>query len=295
MNQLDSKRRAQVVSALVEGNSIRATSRMTGIAQNTIIKLLTDLGAACAEYQDKAFRNLTCRKIQCDEIWSFVGSKAKNVSPDKEGVFGYGDVWTWVSMDADTKLVPCWLVGPRNAQAANEFISDLASRLANKVQLTTDGHKPYLEAIEKAFGGDIDYAQLVKIYGGEQTKQEAIKYSPVDCIGCKKVVVTGNPRGRDVSTSFIERQNLTMRMSMRRFTRLTNGFSKKVENHAHAIALHYMYYNFCRMHKSLRCTPAMAAGVVNTLWSIDDMLKAVDQYMPKPPAKRDPYKKRISN
>lgn len=295
MNQIDNKRRAQVVAALVEGNSIRATVRMTGVAKNTIVKLLTDLGAACAEYQDKAFRNLTCRKVQCDEIWSFVGSKAKNVSPDKEGVFGYGDVWTWVSMDADTKLVPCWLVGLRNAQAANEFISDLASRLANKVQLTTDGHRPYLEAVEKAFGGDIDYAQLVKIYGGEQTKQEAIKYSPVECVGCKKVVVTGNPKGSDVSTSYIERQNLTMRMSMRRFTRLTNGFSKKVENHAHAIALHYMYYNFCRMHKSLRCTPAMAAGVVKTLWSIDDMLSAVDQYMPKPPTKRGPYKKRISN
>lgn len=294
MNLLDNKRRAQVVAALVEGNSIRATVRMTGVAKNTIVKLLGDLGAACAEHQDKAFRNLTCKKIQCDEIWSFVGSKAKNVSPDKEGVFGHGDVWTWVSMDADTKLVPCWLVGPRNTEAATEFITDLAGRLANKVQLTTDGHRPYIEAVESAFGGDIDFAQLVKIYGPTSKKDET-RYSPAECVGCKKVVVTGNPRGRDVSTSYIERQNLTMRMSMRRFTRLTNGFSKKVENHAHAIALHYMYYNFCRMHKSLRCTPAMAAGVVNTLWSIDDMLNAVDQYMPKPATKRGPYKKRISN
>ena len=292
MNSIDNKKRVAVVAAFVEGNSIHATSRMTGVAQNTIFKLLADLGMACAEYQDKAFRNLTCKKIQCDEIWSFVGSKTKNVPEEKQGVFGYGDVWTWVSMDADTKLVPCWIVGPRNTEAAMEFIHDLADRLANKVQLTTDGHKPYLEAVEFAFGGDIDYAQLVKIYGGSQTKQEKIKYSPVDCIGCKKVVVTGNPRGRDVSTSFIERQNLTMRMSMRRFTRLTNGFSKKIENHAHAIALHYMYYNFVRIHKTLRCTPAMAANVTSKLWSIEDIINLLPKSEPK---LRGPYKKRISN
>ncbi len=294
-NALDNKQRAQVVAALVEGNSIRATVRMTGVAKNTIVKLLSDLGMACAEYQDRAFRNLTCKKIQCGEIWSFVGSKAKNVPEEKQGVFGYGDVWTWVSMDADTKLVPCWLVGPRNAEAANEFISDLASRLANKVQLTTDGHKPYLEAVESAFGGDIEYAQLVKIYGGSQTKQEQIKYSLAECLGCKKVVVTGDPLLKDVSTSFIERQNLTMRMSMRRFTRLTNGFSKKVENHAHAIALHYMYYNFVRIHKTLRCTPAMAANVTSRLWSIEDIIEMAMPYLEKAPSKRGPYKKRISN
>ncbi|MEO6050166.1 MAG: IS1 family transposase [Pyrinomonadaceae bacterium] len=292
MNKLDNNKRVQVVAALVEGNSIRATVRMTGVAKNTIIKLLSDLGMACAEYQDKAFRNLKCRKIQCDEIWSFVGSKARNVSPDKEGVFGYGDVWTWVSMDADTKLVPCWLVGPRNSEAAHEFISDLAGRLANKVQLTTDGHKPYLEAVESAFGGEIQFAQLVKIYGGSQTKQEQIKYSPAECLGCKKIVVTGDPLLKDVSTSFIERQNLTMRMSMRRFTRLTNGFSKKVENHAHAIALHYMYYNFVRIHKSLRCTPAMAADVTSKLWSIEDIVNLLPV---AEPTTRGPYKKRISN
>ena len=292
MNLLDNKKREQVIAALVEGNSIRATVRMTGVAKNTIIKLLADVGMVCAEYQDKAFRNLTCKKIQCDEIWSFVGAKAKNVSPDKEGLFGYGDVWTWVSMDAETKLVPCWLVGNRSTETAMEFISDLAGRLANKVQLTTDGHKPYLEAVESAFGGDIDYAQLVKIYGASPNKQDQIKYSPAECIGAKKVIVSGNPKRKDISTSYIERQNLTMRMSMRRFTRLTNGFSKKVENHAHAIALHYMYYNFVRIHKSLRCTPAMAAGVTNRLWEITDIVAL----LPEPETKkRGPYKKRISN
>ncbi|MFN0277480.1 MAG: IS1 family transposase [Pyrinomonadaceae bacterium] len=294
MKSLDNKTRAQVVAALVEGNSIRATVRMTGVSKNTIVKLLENLGMACAEYQDKAFRNLTCRRIQCDEIWSFVGSKAKNVSPEKEGVFGYGDVWTWVSMDADTKLVPCWLVGSRNTESAMEFIHDLAGRLANKVQLTTDGHRPYLEAVESAFGGDIDYAQLVKIYGASESKQDQIKYSPAECVGCKKVVVTGTPRGKDVSTSYIERQNLTMRMSMRRFTRLTNGFSKKVENHAHAIALHYMYYNFCRIHRSLRVTPAMAAGVTSKLWEIEDILRIAEPFFPKA-TKRGSYKKRISD
>jgi len=292
MNKIDNKKKVQVVAALVEGNSIRATVRMTGVSKNTIVKLLADLGAACAEYQDKAFRNLTCRKIQCDEIWSFVGAKAKNVPEDRREEFGYGDVWTWVSMDAETKLVPCWLVGPRNTEAAMEFIHDLASRLANKVQLTTDGHRPYLEAVESAFGGDIDYAQLVKIYGASPSKQDQIKYSPADCLGAKKIVVSGNPKKSDVSTSYIERQNLTMRMSMRRFTRLTNGFSKKVENHAHAIALHYMYYNFVRLHKSLRCTPAMAAGVTSNLWSIEDIVALLPEVEAK---ERGPYKKRISN
>jgi IS1 family transposase len=292
MNKLDNKRRAQVVAALVEGNSIRATVRMTGVAKNTIVKLLADLGMACAEYQDKAFRNLTCKKIQCDEIWSFVGAKQKNVPVDRKGEYGIGDVWTWVSMDADTKLVPSWLVGPRNTGAAYEFIHDLAGRLANKVQLTTDGHRPYLEAVESAFGGDIDYAMLIKIYGKSMGIKDETRYSPAQCLGAKKVVVTGNPKGSDVSTSYIERQNLTMRMGMRRFTRLTNGFSKKVENHAHAIALHYMYYNFVRVHKSLRCTPAMAAGVTSRLWSIENIVAL----LPEPVAtERGPYKKRNSN
>lgn len=292
MNYLDSKRRAQVISALVEGNSIRATVRMTGIAKNTIVKLLADIGAACAEYQDNAFTDLPCKKIQCDEIWSFVGAKAKNVPAEKKGVFGYGDVWTWVSMDADTKLVPCWLIGKRDAHAAYEFITDLARRLRHRVQLTTDGHKPYLEAVEAAFGCEIDYAMLVKIYGKEQNE---IRYSPAKYITAEERIISGNPNKKDISTSFIERQNLTMRMSMRRFTRLTNAFSKKVENHAHAIALHYMHYNFVRIHKTLRCTPAMAAGVTQTLWSLDDMLKAIEPYMPKKETKRGAYKKRSRN
>jgi len=293
MNSLDNAKREQVIASLVEGNSIRATVRMTGVAKNTIVKLLEDIGVACAEYQDKAFRNLRCKRIQCDEIWSFVGSKQKNVPADKADVFGFGDVWTWVAIDADTKLVPCWMVGPRNAEAANEFISDLAERLATRVQLTTDGFKPYLEAVEGAFGCDVDYAQLIKLYG-ENTgnRKDQTRYSPATCIGCKTEVVSGEPRKGHISTSYVERQNLTMRMSMRRFTRLTNGFSKKVENHAHAIALHYMYYNFVRIHKSLRCTPAMAAGVTNRLWDIEDIVNL----LPEPQAKkRGPYKKRNSN
>jgi IS1 family transposase len=289
MNQLDNKKRAQVIAALVEGSSIRATVRMTGISKNTIVKLLAEVGAACAEYQDKVFINLPCKKIQCDEIWSFVGAKAKNVPAEKQGQFGYGDVWTWVAIDADTKLVPCWNVGGRDGGAAFEFITDLAGRLRNRVQLTTDGHKAYLNAVEDAFGADIDYAMLVKIYGGEQKE---IRYSPAECLGTEQRIITGEPDKAHISTSFVERQNLTMRMSMRRFTRLTNAFSKKVENHIAAISLHYMHYNFVRVHQSLRCTPAMAAGVTKTLWSIDDMLNAIEPYMPKKETKRGSYKKR---
>lgn len=273
MNKLNNERRAQVVAALVEGNSIRATVRMTGVAKNTIVKLLEDLGTACAEYQDEAFRNLTCKRLQADEIWSFCYAKQKNVSPEHQGVFGYGDVWTWVAIDAETKLVPCWHVGRRDARAAYEFITDLASRLANRVQLTTDGHRPYLEAVEGAFGSEIDYAMLVKIYG---KPQEEIRYSPAQCLGAQTHVVTGDPDPAHVSTSYVERQNLTMRMSMRRFTRLTNGFSKKVDNHRHALALHYMYYNFARIHKTLRCTPAMAAGVTKRLWEVSDIVALLD-------------------
>lgn len=288
MNSLDKKRKAQVISALVEGNSIRATVRMTGVAKNTIVKLLEDVGMACAEYQDGAFQNLNVKRIQCDEIWSFVGAKAKNATQEQKEALNWGDVWTWVAMDADTKLVPCWLVGPRTADAAHEFITDLSSRLASRVQLTTDGHKPYLTAVESAFGSEIDYAMLVKVYG-KTSKKEETRYSPAECIGCEKHWVAGNPNPKHISTSYIERQNLTMRMSMRRFTRLTNGFSKKIENHAHAIALHYMYYNFVRIHKSLRCTPAMAAGVTNRLWEISDIVDLLPELEAK---ERGPYKKR---
>lgn len=273
MNKLNNERRAQVIAALIEGCSIRATSRMTGVAKNTVIKLLEDVGTACANYQDEAFRNLTCRRIECDEIWSFCYAKKKNVSPEHQGIFGYGDVWTWVAIDADTKLVPCWHVGRRDANAANEFMSDLASRLKTRVMLTTDGLKAYLEAVEGAFGADIDFAQLVKIYG---KSQDEVRYSPAECIGTHCEVITGDPFPPMISTSIVERQNLTMRMSMRRFTRLTNGFSKKVENHMHAIALHYMHYNFARIHKSLRCSPAMEAGVSKTLWSISDIVALMD-------------------
>lgn len=273
MNKLDKTRRIQVIASLVEGNSIRATVRMTGVAKNTIVKLLEDIGEACLNYQDKAFNNLTCKRLQCDEIWSFVGPKAKNVPAEKQGEFGVGDVWTWVAIDADTKLVPCWHVGKRDANAAYEFITDLASRLANRVQLSTDGHKPYLEAVEAAFGSEIDYAMLIKIYGGSQ---EEIRYSPSDYVASEKRIISGKPNKRDISTSFVERQNLTMRMSMRRFTRLTNGFSKKIENHIHALSLHYMYYNFVRVHQSLRCSPAMAAGVTKRLWEISDIVDLLD-------------------
>ena len=275
MNKLSTEKRVQVVSALVEGMAINAIVRMTGVSKNTILKLLADLGNACAIYQDKAFRGLTCKRIQVDEIWSFCFAKRKNLRPKYQGIFGYGDVYTWTAIDADTKLVPCWLVGRRDADSANEFIHDLASRLANRVQLTSDGHRPYLEAVEGAFGMDIDYGMLIKLYRG--ITENETRYSPADCIGAKRESITGDPDPDHISTSFVERQNLTMRMSMRRFTRLTNAHSKKIENHIHAISLHYMFYNFARYHQSLRCSPAMAAGVAQHLWSIEDIVKLLDQ------------------
>lgn len=269
MNKLSTAKRVQVVSALVEGMGINAISRMVDVSKNTILKLVADLGNACAIYQDKAFRNLNCKRIECDEIWSFCFAKQKNLREKYQDVFGYGDVYTWVAIDADSKLVPSWLVGRRDGVSAMEFIKDLASRLANRVQLTTDGHRPYLNAIEEAFGSEIDYAMLIKIYGGSQ---EEVRYSPAECLGTEKKWISGNPVKELVSTSYVERQNLTMRMSMRRFTRLTNAHSKKIENHIHAISLHYMYYNFAKIHSSLRCSPAMAAGVSKTLWSIEDIV-----------------------
>ena len=277
MNKLDTAARARVVACLVEGNSIRSTVRMTGIAKNTVVKLLADLGAACSEYQDKTFRNLTCKRVQCDEIWSFVGCKEKNV-PKEEKRKGRGDVWTWTAIDAETKLIPCWYVGNRDAGAAYHFMRDLAGRLANRVQLTTDAHQPYLKAVEDAFGADIDYAQLVKIYGSPETSQynAQVRYSPAVCMGARKAKIMGKPAYAHVSTSICERQNLNMRMGMRRFTRLTNAFSKKVENHEHAIALHFMYYNFCRIHQSLRVTPAMEAQVTDHVWTIEDVVALID-------------------
>jgi len=259
-----------VVAALVEGNSIRATCRMTGVAKGTVLKLLVSLGKACAEYQDKALRNLTCSKIQCDEIWAFVYAKEKNLPKDKKGQFGYGDVWTFTALDAESKLVPTWHVGNRDIADATIFMKDLAGRLKNKVQLTTDGHKMYLEAVEDAFGAEIDFSQLVKIYG---TSPEAEKrYSPAECIGAEKHKINGNPDEDSISTSYVERQNLSMRMGMRRFTRLTNGFSKKALNLFYAESLYFMHYNFVRIHKTLRMTPAMKAGVTDRLWDIEDIL-----------------------
>lgn len=278
MNRLSSEKRIRVIAALVEGNSIRSTSRMTGVAINTVIKLLEDIGAACLEYQDKTLRNLPCQRLQCDEIWSFVYAKEKNVPDALKNQFGVGDVWTWTAIDADTKLVPSWLVGTRDLPHAKEFIDDLASRLSHRVQLTTDGHKPYLEAVESAFGADIDYAMLIKLYGTESEGQK--RYSPAKCLGTETRVVVGAPDPTHISTSYSERQNLTMRMSMRRFTRLTNGFSKKVENHMYALALYFMYYNFGRPHTSLRNpyprTPAMAAGVADHVWTIEELVSLLD-------------------
>jgi IS1 family transposase len=274
MNKLTREKRIQVIAALVEGNSIRSTVRMTGVAKNTVVKLLEEVGSVCAEYQDKTLRNLTCKRIQCDEIWSFCYAKQKNVPEDKQGVFGYGDVWTWTAIDSDTKLVASWYVGRRDADHANFFMKDLAGRLASRVQLTTDGLKAYLEAVEGAFGADIDYAMLVKLYGAEEGKG---KYSPPVCIGARRQSIVGKPKKKHISTSFVERQNLTMRMSMRRFTRLTNGFSKKVQNLEYAIALHFMYYNFIRIHQSLKVSPAVAAGVTHHLWEIEDIVRLLEE------------------
>lgn len=276
MNKLDLKARAHILACLVEGNSIRATVRMTGAAKNTVFKLLADVGAACAAYQDKALRNLPCKRIQCDEIWSFVYAKQKNVADAKAAPEGAGDAWTWTAIDADTKLVASWMIGPRDGGIAYDFMQDLAGRLASRVQLTTDGHKAYLEAVEAAFGADIDYAMLVKIYGEPKNKSPERKYSPSSFCGTRVSTVTGDPEADAISTSYVERQNLTMRMSMRRFTRLTNGFSKKLENLGHAVALHFMYYNFGRIHQSLRITPAMAAGVSDHVWSLEEIAALAD-------------------
>ncbi len=249
-NVLKAAKRVAVISALVEGNSINATVRMTGVAKNTILKLLVELGAVCAAYQNETLRELPCKRVQVDEIWAFCYSKAKNVPVEKQGVFGFGDVWTFTAIDAETKLVPSFLVGSRDAGCATEFVQDLASRLANRIQLTSDGHKMYLSAVEEGFGGDVDFAQLIKVYGPTPTGDT--RYSPAECLGTQKHAVTGCPDAKHVSTSYVERQNLTMRMSMRRFTRLTNGFSKKIENLIAAVAVHYMHYNFARPHMSLK-------------------------------------------
>lgn len=274
MNRLSTEKRAQIIGMLVEGNSLRSTSRMADVSINTVTKLLIDVGEACREYQDKTFVNLSCKRLQVDEIWSFCYAKQKNVKTAKDAPIASGDIWTWTSICADTKLVPSWLVGKRDANHANVFIADLAGRLKDKVRITRDGLKSYVESIEHSFDADVDYALLFKIYG--ETVEGQKGYSPAECAGIKKNIITGKPDFDHVSTSFVELQNLTMRMSMRRFTRLTNGFSKKIENHEHAIALHFMYYNFVRIHKTLRVSPAMAANVETKLWSLEDIAKLTD-------------------
>jgi len=256
------------VAALVEGNSLRSTARLCDVAFNTVLNLLPDIGHACAEYQDKTLHNLKCRRIQVDECWSFCYAKQKNVPEKKKGQFGYGDVWTWVAIDADTKLVPSFMVGNRDGQTAKIFIDDLKSRLASRIQLPSDGLKVYLEAVEGAFGADIDYAMLHKIY---ESSQEETRYSPAVCVSCKSQRIQGGPDPKHVSTSYVERQSLSMRMGMRRFTRLTNAFSKKVENHAYSVALYYMHYNFARIHKTIRVTPAMEAEVSDHVWSVEEI------------------------
>lgn len=287
MNRLSISKRAQIIGMLVEGNSLRSISRMADVSLNTVLKLLADIGKACSEYQAKTLKNLPCKRIQVDEIWSFCYAKQKNVEAAKKAVEGAGDVWTWTAICADTKLVPSWFVGSRDADCANEFILDVSERMASRIQLTSDGHKAYIEAVENAFAGNIDYAMLVKLYGGTVDGQK--RYSPAECTGFIKKPMNGSPDENHVSTSYVERQNLTMRMSMRRFTRLTNAFSKKIENHSHAIALHFMYYNFARIHKTLRVTPAMEAGISKHVWSLEEIAALLD--LNQVSKKRGSYKK----
>jgi len=278
MNKLPFEKRVQILHLLVEGNSLRATARLADVSFNTTAKLFVDAARACLDYQNRTFVNLTCKRIQVDEIWSFVYAKALNAPIEKKIAGQAGDVWTWVAIDADTKLVPSWYIGDRSSQSAWEFLTDLRKRLSSRVQLTSDGHKAYLVGVAGSFGDDVDFAQLVKIYGKVGSEKGVRRYSPPECLGAVKTPVYGEPDPKHISTSYAERQNLTMRMSIRRFTRLTNAFSKKVENHALSVALHYMNYNFCRIHKTLRVTPAMAAGVTDKLWDIGDVVDMLEKW-----------------
>lgn len=270
MNILATDKRAQILHCLVEGCSMRSTSRLTGAAKKTVERLLVSAGTACAAYMDQAMHNLNCKLLQVDEIWSFTYAKQKNLPESMKGSEA-GDTWTWVAIDAESKLIPCWHVGKRNASDAYQFINDLAGRLAQRVQLTSDGLRAYVEAVEGAFGSEIDYAQLVKLYGADTAIPE-VRYSPPVCIGARRVRITGRPDRSLICTSHVERQNLTLRMSNRRFTRLTNAFSKKLENHKHAAAVHFMFYNFCRIHQTLRVTPAMEAGLTDHVWSLEEVV-----------------------
>jgi IS1 family transposase len=293
MNKLPLAKRTQILNMLCEGSSMRSISRVADVSINTVSKLLVEAGEACLAIHDDAVRNVKASRIQCDEIWSFCYAKDKNVATAKAAPDGAGDVWTWTAIDADTKLMVSYFVGDRSGESAIVLMDDLRARLSNRVQLTTDGHRAYLEAVEGAFGADVDYAQLVKMYGTVGGKSAEVRYSPAECTGIRKVRVEGKPDVKHVSTSHVERMNLSIRMQNRRFTRLTNGFSKKLDNHIHALALYFAFYNFCRVHKSLRMSPAMAAGITDTLWSLDDIVAKIDALAPAP-TKRGPYKQRIS-
>jgi len=275
MNKLPLETRVQILSMLVEGSSLRSVSRVAGVSINTVTKLLVDAGTVCAAFHDENVKDVKAKRIQCDEIWSFCYAKNKNVPTAKRQDVAYGDVWTWTGLDADSKLIVSWMVGGRDSDYAMGLMDDLRSRLANRVQLTTDGHRAYLEAVEGAFGGDVDYAQLVKLYGASPESAKG-RYSPAECIGARKERIEGSPDPKHVSTSYVERQNLTMRMQMRRFTRLTNAFSKKIENHCHSLALYFVWYNWVRIHKTLRVTPAIAAGLTDKLMEMKDIVTLID-------------------
>jgi IS1 family transposase len=287
MNYLTNVQRTQVIKQICEGSSIRTTVRLTGVAKNSIVKLLREIGAVCAQFHDKTLRNLPCKRIQCDEIWSFCYAKDKNVPQERRGTFGFADLWTWTAIDPDTKLIASWAVGRRDAGTAYEFMNDLAGRLTNRVQLTTDGNRAYLQAVEDAFGATIDYAMLIKLYGGDD--QPDTKYSPAECIGTREIKINGNPKPMAISTSHVERHNLAMRMSMRRFARLTNAFSKKLENHVAMLCLYFVYYNLCRIHQTLRVTPAMEAGIADHVWDVKDLVSLLPAIESK---KRGSYRKR---
>ena len=294
MNKLTNSKRAQILEMLVEGMSMRAASRVAKVSINTVTKLMVEAGETCAAYHDKAVRDVETRKVQCDEIWAFCYAKEKNVPRARSAPRGAGDVWTWTAIDADNKMILSYEIGDRSGATAIEFMDDLCARLANRVQLTTDGHKAYLEAVEGAFGGDVDYAQLIKLYGDSTgQKGHEKKYSPAECTGTRKRRVEGDPDPKAVSTSYVERQNLTMRMGMRRFTRLTNAFSKKIENHLLMLSLYFVHYNFVRIHKTLKCTPAMAAGVSDTLHDMEWIVGLIDARASKP--NRPATYKKISN
>ena len=281
MNKTPLKTRALILNMLCEGQSMRATARLADVSFNTVAKLLIDAGKVCADLHDELVQGVTASRVQCDEVWSFTYAKQKNVATAKAAPQVAGDTWTWTALDADTKLIVSSMVGGRDAEYANAFMDDVASRLANRVQMTTDGHKAYLEAVEGSFGADIDYAQLIKVYGNAPETFKG-RYSPADCTGIVKRTVEGQPEEKHISTSFVERQNLTMRMQMRRFTRLTNAFSKKLENHMHMVALYIVWYNFIRIHKTLRVTPAMQAGLSKTVWDMEDLVRIMDERAPKP-------------